>query len=97
MLQWVEVLDTYEAVLRAQQGALDADDVTDVRFVPVDDLGPIPPALADRARELLAASLDLEAELAGALAAVREDLTVARRVQSATAEPGVARFIDEAV
>lgn len=97
MTTWAAALDAYEAAIHAHRAALDDNEVFGVPFAAPDLLGPLPDELQDRATSLLAASRDLELELAGALASVREDLVVARRVQAATAQPRIARFVDQAV
>lgn len=72
---WNEVLDVYEARLVAVRDAMAAGDLAAVPpFQPPSDLGTIPPSLTGRARQLLAASRELEQAILQAQKAVRSRL-----------------------
>ena len=95
MSSWTATLDEIEQRIAAQRAALDVGDAPDLpAFVPLDDLGPLPPELEARAVALLAESKDVEAELAGALAHVGQDLAMVRRLDAATGRAEGARFLD---
>jgi hypothetical protein len=61
------------------------------------DIGPLPPELADRARALLEESRDVEAELAGALTHIGQDLQVVRTISASAGRSPAVRFIDTAL
>jgi hypothetical protein len=95
MTSWAAALDDFEGRLDAQRAALDAGTAGDLSpFEPPIGLGPLPAALADRARDLLAQARDLEQELADNVVALGQDLAVVRKVGASTAESPVARFVD---
>lgn len=95
MTGWDDVLDAFERRILEQRAALDVGDAGDVAaFVPQAELGPLPPALLARAETLLAEARDVEAELAGALAHIGQDLAVLRTVKSSAGRPAGARFLD---
>lgn len=88
-------LDVFERRIAAQRGALDVGEAGELApFEPPGRLGPLPPELVARAQALLAEATDVEAELAGALAHVGEDLAVVRRLAAAVGRPSGARFVD---
>jgi hypothetical protein len=92
---WANALDEYEARLHAQRAALDGGEAGAIAsFAPPVDLGPLPQSLADRAKELLRQSVDLEAELAGNLQAIKEDLAVVNTVSTSTDRPSTPLFVD---
>ena len=98
MSDWAAALDEFERRIAAQRAALDLGDAPDVgAFVPRLELGPLPAALEERARALLAESKDVEAELAGALAHVGQDLAMVRKLDASTGRPAGARFLDTAL
>jgi hypothetical protein len=76
---WRSALDAYDARLRAQRAALEGTDPAVDPFVAPDGLGPLPPALAGRARELLEESHALETELATRAAAAQESTAMTSR------------------
>ena len=95
MSDWAAALDEFEQRIAAQRAALDLGDAPDLgAFVPRQELGPLPPSLEARARSLLAESRDVEAELAGALAHVGQDLALVRRLNATTGRAEGARFLD---
>jgi hypothetical protein len=95
MTTWAETLDRFEARLAQQRAALDRGELAPVPpFVPPKGLGELRGADLDRARALLNEAEDLQAEIEGALAHTREDLTVVRRLVASTAGTPTARFVD---
>ena len=95
MSDWAAALDAFEQRITEQRAALDLGDAGDVApFVPPTELGPLPPALQARATQLLAESKDVEAELAGALAHLAQDLAVVRRVTASAGRSAGPRFLD---
>lgn len=74
---WVEALDELEAAL----GVLAAGGVAP--WSPPVDLGPLPAALAGRARALQAGQLELIAELSAARRATAEHLAALRAIPAA--------------
>jgi hypothetical protein len=95
---WAEALDAFERRIAEQRAALDLGEAGELEpFVPPRRLGTLPPELEERARQLLAEATDVEAELAGALAHLGEDLAVVRKLTAATGRPAGARFIDTAL
>lgn len=96
--RWTEVLDAIEARVAAQRAALDADEAGDLGpFAVPAGVGPLPAALEARAVALLAECRDVEAELAGALVHVGQDLAVVRKLGASTAPVPGARFLDTAL
>jgi hypothetical protein len=92
---WSDVLDAFERRLQQQRAALDAGEAGDVPvFVPPDRLGPLPSDLEARATRLLAEAQDVEAELAGALQHIAQDLQVVRTIAASAGASAGARFID---
>ena len=95
MTTWASTLDDFEARLVAQRSALDAGEAGELTpFVPGIELGPLPQELTDRARDLLAQSVDLVQELADNVTALGQDLAVVRTVDASTARPPQANFVD---
>jgi len=93
--RWSAVLDAFEARIAEQRTALDRGEAGDVpAFEPPGDLGPIPDALLARAAALALECDDLVAELAGNLAALRQDLSVAETVGASTGRTAGARLFD---
>ena len=98
MSDWAAALDEFEQRIAAQRAALDLGAAPDLDpFVPRAELGPLPPALEERARALLAESKDVEAELAGALVHVGQDLALVRKLNATTGRAEGARFLDTAL
>jgi hypothetical protein len=95
MTTWAAALDDFEARLDAQRAALDAGTAGDLSpFLPPIGLGPLPAALGDRARDLLAQARDLEQELGDNVTALAQDLAVVRKVGASTGEVRPATFVD---
>ena len=95
MTSWAVALDEFEGRLDEQRAALDQGHAGGLDpFLPPIGLGPLPPELGDRARDLLAQALDLEQELADNVVALGQDLAVVRRVEASTATPQHAHFVD---
>lgn len=95
MSSWASTLDDFEARLVAQRDALDAGEAGELApFEPGLQLGPLPQELSDRARDLLAQSEDLVRELSDNVVALGQDLAVVRTVDSSTARPPQANFVD---
>lgn len=98
MSDWAAALDAFERRIAEQRSALDLGEAGDVPpFVPPARLGPLPPELEARARALLAEATDVEAELAGALVHLGEDLAVVRKLAAAVGPTTGARFVDTAL
>jgi hypothetical protein len=92
---WTDVLDALEQRIADQRASLDEGDARPVpAFEPPIGLGPLPEALQDRAALLLAESLDVAAELQGALTFIGQDLAVMRKVTASSGETAGARFLD---
>jgi hypothetical protein len=92
---WPDVLDAFERRIELQRAALDAGDAGDVpAFEPPARLGPLPPELEARAKHLLTQAKDVEAELAGALQHIAQDLQVVRTISASAGRSSGARFID---
>ena len=92
---WAEALDAFEARIVEQRAALDAGEAGEVAaFTPPAALGPLPAALLERAQVLAREADDLVAELAGELAAIRQDLAVVTTVGASAGRPSGARFVD---
>lgn len=95
---WALALDEFERRILEQRAALDIGEAGDVpAFVPRPDLGAMPPELLSRAQALLAEAKDVEAELAGALAHVGQDLAMVRRLSASTGRAAGAQFLDTAL
>lgn len=102
MSTWDDVLDGLERELDAvAQGAVPPTDAATTAWEPPADLGPLPAALADRARMLLARqhaqAARLRATLDETLAARRRtgrEHEAARRLQAATATPTPPVYVD---
>jgi hypothetical protein len=95
MSSWASALDDFEARLVAQRDALDAGEAGQLPpFVAGIELGPLPPELEVRARELLAQSDDLVHELHENVTALGQDLAVVRTLDASTARPAQANFVD---
>lgn len=95
MSSWASTLDDFEARLVAQRGALDAGEAGELTpFEPASGLGPLPPELEGRARDLLTQSEDLVRELSGNVLALGQDLAVVRTLDASTARPPQANFVD---
>lgn len=95
MTTWAVALDTFEGRLEAQRAALDAGEAGALEpFAPPPGLGPLPAGLSARAKDLLAQSQDLVEELAGNVQALSQDLAVVRTVETSTARPRQANFVD---
>ena len=98
MDEWADVLDAFERRIERQRAALDLGEAGDIPpFVPSDRLGPLPPEMEARARDLLAQAKDVEAELAGALVQIGQDLAVARKLNASSGHAAGARFVDTAL
>jgi hypothetical protein len=93
---WAEVLDALESILEQQADAVCDGDMTAIdTFSPPADLGPLPAALAPRARMLLAEAAALETAVEVALGATGRELAVVRRSVHASPASSSPHFIDE--
>lgn len=86
---WVAALHTMELEadeveqLLHHRDPLDTAPLTPVSFTPPDGLGPLPLALADRARRLVQRQLDLARELTIAMAGNRQQVRLVGRLSEA--------------
>lgn len=81
--RWAATLDAFAACLAEQERLLAEDRVVELPvFTPAPELGPLPAALARRARELQARSAALTEEVALLTAEAGRRLTRARRLGS---------------
>jgi hypothetical protein len=95
MRTWAETLDAFEARIAAQRDALDRGELEVIPpFVAPPGLGDLGGTDLVRARALLDDAADLEAELAGAMQHLREDLMVVDQLERSTTSAPVALFID---
>jgi hypothetical protein len=86
----------WTALLDAMEVGLELSPPVPVRTLPADP-GPLPPALHDRATELLRRMAEAEAELAGRQAEVARQLTGLSAARTASGNAGdrnVPRFLD---
>jgi hypothetical protein len=98
MSDWAAALDAFERRIAEQRDALDLGEAGELEpFVPPARLGPLPPELEERATALLAAATDVEAELAGVLVHLGEDLAVVRKLSASIGRPAGPRFVDTAL
>ena len=89
---WEQVLAALENELDLLEGALATHAVADpIPFRAPAGLGPLPPALRDRAIALWARMHEVEANTTEALHRARRDMAVARTLAPADAAP---RFLD---
>ena len=84
--------DEVEQMLR-HRDVLEAAPVTPVSFTPPDGLGPLPIALADRARRLVQRQLDLARELTIAMAGNRQQARLVSRLHREAVD-SVPVFVD---
>jgi hypothetical protein len=94
---WANVLDELEAsVIVGEQTLLTGATLTDL--APWDrptGLGPIPPELIGRARDLAERQRRVLSELPGAMVRVRRQLDLTRKIGSATAPRRPSVYIDQ--
>ena len=67
---WATVLDVMEKRVVSTDRMLAGEDVTPQHFALPADLGPLPPALRERAQSVLQATLEVEGRLSGEMKAV---------------------------
>lgn len=96
---WDDVLDDFEAALDRQRTRLDAlgtddGDHHEAAFTPPPGLPPLPAHLVPRARVLVAAAAELEADIAARLAATAREVHTVGRFAQATAAPRPASYVD---
>ena len=92
---WELTLDEFERRILLQRAALDIGEAGEIDpFVPPDRLGPLPAELLARAEALLAEAKDVEAELAGALVHVGQDLAMVRTLAASAGQAAGPRFLD---
>jgi hypothetical protein len=90
---WAEALDLFAERLHQQRAALTAGRPDESpEFVPPPGLGPIPPGLAERARDLLAESEAVQAALTAAMARVNRELAALERMTGPA--PATPSFVD---
>jgi hypothetical protein len=95
---WAQALDAFEDRLALQRAELDRGLLQSVPpFVAPLGMGPLEGEHLDRAIRLLDDAHDLEAELEGAIAHTREDLSVVGTLLASTGPAARASFVDTAL
>ena len=92
--RWAATLDAFAACLAEQERLLEQDQVSALPlFTPAADLGPLPAALAPRARELHARSMALADEVTRRTTDVGRRLAEARQLDSYRVRAGAASAV----
>ena len=94
-MSWDSALDAFEQSLAAQRAAVAAGTYDQVvAFTPPPGLGPLPPALAPRARALLVAADDHTRQVQALAGATQRELALLGRMHPEAASPS---YVDQAM